>query len=99
MKNHILKQQNYFRTFFDQCRNNPNKPHNIPNEIKAYLKKKALEQGLNAKVVISSKRSLRIKMKGKRKRPRNNFQGQSEISRRWFDLDYEWSEKHSGHMN
>ena len=38
--------------FLDQCRNNKNEPQNIPNKIKAALKKMAMEQGLYPQVVM-----------------------------------------------
>ena len=36
----------------DQCRNNPNEPQNIRNEIKVSLKKMDMQQGLYAQVVM-----------------------------------------------
>ena len=38
--------------FLNQCKNNPNKSQNIQNEVKAYLKNMALENGLYAQVVM-----------------------------------------------
>ena len=38
--------------FLDQCRNNTHEPENIPNEIKAALKQKDMEQCLYAQVVM-----------------------------------------------
>ena len=44
--------------FLNQCKNNPNGPQNIPNEVKADLKKMALENGLYAQVVMIRRREL-----------------------------------------
>ena len=57
-----------------------------------HLWKMAMEQGLNAQVVmILQKESDNEKKKWKDQE--YNFQGQSAISRRWFDLDNEWLEE------
>ena len=46
-----------FPTYFlDQCRNNPDEPQKIPNEIKASLKKMATEHCLYAKVVMTPRK-------------------------------------------
>ena len=53
-----------------------------------YLKKRALEQGLYAHVVM-----MRIRVsddkKHKEKKQKYNFQGQSARTKHWFDLDRE----------
>ena len=56
-------------TFLNQCRNNPNEPQNIPNEIKADLFLMAMEQGLYVQVVMIRQRE--SDDKSKNKRPRN----------------------------
>ena len=92
LKIHILKKQNYFQKKLDQCRYNPNEPQNIPNEIKSALNKIYMEQGLYALVVIILRRESDDK-KEKENTKKYNFKGQSERSRRWFDLDHEWLEE------
>ena len=42
------------REFLNQCKNNPNEPQNIPNEVKALFKKYGFVNGLNAQVVMIS---------------------------------------------
>ena len=50
--NSYFKETKLFLTIFlNQCRNNPNEPQNILNEIKANFKK-SMEQGLYAQVVM-----------------------------------------------
>ena len=44
--------------FLNQCKNISNEPQNILNEVKADLKKMALENGLYAQVVMISRRGL-----------------------------------------
>ena len=51
-----------------------------------------MEQGLYAQVIMIRRREIDDK-KGKEKTKKCNFQGQSARSRRWFNLDHEWSEE------
>ena len=48
----------------------------------------AMKQGLYAQVVVIRRKDLENK-KEKENTNKYNFQGQSAISRRWFDLDHE----------
>ena len=53
IENSYFEETKLFPTrVFPQCRNNPNEPQNIPNEINAALQNIATEQGLYAQVVI-----------------------------------------------
>ena len=46
IENSYFEETELFPTdFLDQCRNNPNEPQNIPNEIKAALKKWLCNRG------------------------------------------------------
>ena len=47
----------------DQCRNNPNEPQNIPNEIKLVLNKWLWNRGCIQKWLLSAKGSQMIKRK------------------------------------
>ena len=49
----------------------------------------ALENGLYAQVVMILRRELDDK-KEKNKTKKFNFQGQSERTKHWFDIDHEW---------
>ena len=52
-------------TFLNQCRNNTNEPHNIPNEIKTDFKIIAPEQCLYEQVVMIRRRDSYDKSKNK----------------------------------
>ena len=52
-------------TFLNQCRNNLNEPQNIPNEIKAALKKWLWNRGCMPKLLLSTERSQIIKRESK----------------------------------
>ena len=73
-----------------QCKDNSNEARFIPLEIKNNIKRMEMEQGLYAQVVMLHRKDLkfvaiyRIKNEAKFK-----FQGQSEKSQRWFDLDFD----------
>ena len=56
------------------------------------LKRMAMEQGLYEQVFMIRQRDLDNK-KEKENTKKYNFQNQYEISKRWFDLDYECSEE------
>ena len=90
---HIFSATKLFLTeSLDQCRNNPNNPQNITSEIKAALKNMALEQEFYAQVVMIRQKESDNK-KEKEKTKWYNFQGKPARSRRWSDLDHEWSEE------
>ena len=42
----------------NQCKNNPNEPQNIPNEVRAAFNNMALENGLYAQAVMVHRRDL-----------------------------------------
>ena len=73
-----------------ECKDNSNEARFIPLEIKNNIKRMEMEQGLYAQVFMLHRKDLkfvaiyRIKNEAKLK-----FQGQSEKSQRWFDLDFD----------
>ena len=76
LKIHIFKKQNYFQyNCLNQCRNNPNNPQSIPNEIKSALKKMSIEHRLYTKVGMIHRKESENK-KERENTKKYNFQGQ-----------------------
>ena len=73
-----------------ECKDNSNKARFITQEIKNNIKLMEMEEGLFAQVIMLCREDLKfvatdmIKHEAKFK-----FQGQSAISQRWFDLDFD----------
>ena len=67
-----------------------NEARDIPRDVKNNIKQKAMEKVLYAQVIMLCREDLKfvatdmIKHEAKFK-----FQGQSAISQRWFDLDFD----------
>ena len=84
----------YYKTFsvafMQQCKDNANGAQFIPLEVKNKIKRMAMEQGLYEQVIM-----LRCYLKFVAAAKNQNgakfkFQGQSAISQRWFDLDFDF---------
>ena len=53
----------------------------------------AMEQGFYAQVVVLRRKYLKFTEANKNKNDAKfKFQGQSTISQRWFDLEFDWTE-------
>ena len=48
----LAETKKYPTKLLDQCKNNPNKPQNLPSEVKVALKTIAMEQWLFVQVVM-----------------------------------------------
>ena len=62
----------------NQCKNNPNKPQNIPNEVRSDFRNMALENGLYAQVVMILRRGLDDKNKKIRQKYITSKENQQE---------------------
>ena len=79
--------------FIRDCKNNSNKARNIPRDVKNNIKQMAMEQILYAQVVKLCCKDLKFFSTDKKKNEAKfKFQGQSERSQLWFDLDLDWIE-------
>ena len=84
----------YFsRWFYKKIKDNANESQWVPLEVKNYIKLMATEQGLYAQVVMLCWKGFKCIAAYKNKNEAKfKLQGQSEISQRWFDLDFDWNE-------
>ena len=79
--------------FIKKCKNNSNKAHDIPRELKNNIKRMEMEQGLYANVIMLCQKYLKVVATDMNKNEaRFKFQGQYARSQRWFDLDLDWIE-------
>ena len=72
---------------------NSNKAHDIPREVKNNIKLMEMEQGLHVKVVKLRRKDLKFVATDRNtNEAKFKFQGLSERSQRWFDIDLDWIE-------
>ena len=75
--------------FLKHFKNNVNKYHNKPIDVKNYTKQTAMEQGLYSQFFVLSRKHLKITESNKNKnKDKFKFQGQSARSQHWFDPDF-----------
>ena len=66
---------------------------NLSHLKKNNIKRMSMEQGLYAQVIMLRQKHLKCFAADKNKNEAKfKFQGQSAISQRWFDLDFNWIE-------
>ena len=89
-----IKESNIFPDYFiRECKNNSNDPQFISSGVKNNIKQMAMEQSLYAQVVKLRRKDLQFVAADKNKsEAKFKFQGQSEISQLWFDLELDWIE-------
>ena len=76
-----------------QCKNNANDIQFIQLEMKNNINQMAMEQGLYAQVIMLVRKDLKFVAADKNiNEDKFKFQGQSAISQRWFDIDFDWIE-------
>ena len=87
-----IKNSNIFPdAFIKKCKQCPNVPQTISNDVKNNIKRMAMEQSLYAQVIMFRRKDLKFDAADKKKNPSKIiFQGQSARSRYWFDLDLDW---------
>ena len=73
--------------FLDHCKKKGKYPQNVPSDVKTVIRM-ALGPGLYEQVVMIHRRNLDDIKKDKTKT--FNFQGRSERTKQWFDIDHEW---------
>ena len=79
-----------------QCKDNENEAQFIPLDVKNNIKRMAMENGLYAQVVKLLWKNLEFIAANKNKNEAKcKFQGQSAISQRWFDLEFDCIEVNS----
>ena len=79
--------------FMKEYKDNSNEARFIPPEMKNNIKQMAIEQGLHAQVIMLRRKDFNIFATDKIKNEAKfKFQGQSAISQRWIDLDFDWIE-------
>ena len=78
--------------FIKERKNNSNEAQFITCKVKN-IKRMEMEQGLYAQVIMICWKDLKSVATDKNKiEAKFKFQGQSEISQQWFDLDLDWNE-------
>ena len=87
-----IKTSNIFPdAFITKCKQCPNVPQTISNDVKNNINRMAMEQSLYAQVIKFRQKGLKFDAADKNKNESKfKFQGQSGRSRLWFDLDLDW---------
>ena len=90
---YFKESENFPDDFMKQCKDNEDEAQFIPLKIKNNIKRMGTEQGLYAQVVKLCWKDLKSTAANKNKKDNKfNFQGQSTISHRWFDIGLDWIE-------
>ena len=77
--------------FVKKCKQCPNVPQTISNDVKNNIKCMAMEKSLYAQVIKFRRKDLKFDAADKNKnKSKFKFQGQFVRSRLWFDLDLDW---------
>ena len=89
----IIEVTQFHTCFLVHCKKNPNMPENIPSEIKKKVKTIYLNKTFCSQLVMMECKTevKRVKQISK-SRKTYLFQGHSERSKHWFDLDIDWIE-------
>ena len=89
----VFKKSDTFPDDLKKCNDNDNEAINISIQVKNIIKRMATEQGLYAQVVKLCQKDQKFISESKNKdEAKFKFQGQYSISKRWFDLDFDWIE-------
>ena len=74
-----------------ECKDNSNEARDIPRKVKNNIKRMEMEQGLYAQVIMLCRKYLKNVTTDKIKNEATfKFQGKSERSQQFFDLDCDW---------
>ena len=90
---YFIGSKNFSDYFIQDCKDISNEARDIPPEVKKNIKPMATEQRLYAQVIMLCQKHLKFVAADKNKNEAKfKFQGQSERSQRWFDLEFDWIE-------